>query len=315
MPGETLDQLFLVREKDMRTTKSGDLYLVCTLTDRTGALPARMWNISEAIFNSVPVDGFIHVKGRTEDYRGTLQCVIDACRPWATEKVELADFLPVTELDVEEMWAELCELLRGLKDKWVRLLVKKFMEDREFVAAFKRAPASMQLHHPYIGGLLEHTLGVMKSAAAVLPLYPKLSADLILAGSFLHDIGKTVELAASTSMTYTDRGLLVGHITIGAVMLAEKAKLLSQELNEPFAPRTLDLLQHIVLSHHGTMEFGSPRLPCVPEAFVVHYLDNLDAKIWMTQHCISNDPDPKSAFTAYNRALETRLYKPGLAAE
>ena len=309
MPGETLDQVFLVREKDLRTAKSGELYVVCTLVDRTGALPARMWRASEAIYNSIPVDGYLHAKGRTEDYKGTLQFIIDACRPYSAEKVDLADFLPVTEMDVEVMWNELLEILRAVKDKHVRLLIKKFVEDRDLVAAFKRAPAAMQVHHPFIGGLLEHTLNVARAAKAVLPLFPKVNADLVLAGAFLHDLGKAAELSVGTSMQCTDRGALVGHITIAVIWTGEKAAAIAADTGEPFPQRTLDLLQHIILSHHGSMEFGSPKLPMIPEAFVVHYLDNLDARVWMTTNQIANDPDPNSSFTSYIKHLETRLYK------
>ncbi len=309
MAGETLDQVFLVREKDLRTTKSGDLYIVCTLCDRTGMLPSRMWQASEAVFNGIPTDGFLHVKGRTEDYRGSLQFVIDACRPFPSDKVNLADFLRATDRDVEEMWAELLEILRGIKDKFVRLLIKKFVEDRDFVTAFKRAPAAMSMHHPYIGGLLEHTLNVARAAAAILPLYPQINADLVLAGVFLHDAGKAVELSSGTAIRYTDRGQLIGHITIAAIWVAEKAAALADELGEPFPARTLNLLQHIILAHHGEHQFGSPKLPAVPEAFVVHYLDNLDAKMFMTLDAIENDADPKAAFTPYLKQLETRIYK------
>ena len=308
-PGEGVDQVFQVREKDLRTTKSGDLYITCTLADRTGQVPARMWQASESIFSSIPKDGFLHVKGRTEDYRGSLQLVIEACRPIPPEKIALADFLPVTELDVEAMWAGLLEILRAVKDEWLRAIIKKFVEDRELVAAFKKAPASMQLHQPFVGGLLEHTLALAKAAKALLPLYPALNADLVLAGVFLHDIGKAAELSVGTSMAYTDRGQLVGHITIGVIWVEEKAKALAAERGEPFPPRTLNLLEHIILAHHGALEFGSPRLPAIPEAFFLHHLDNLDAKVWMTTHQIAADPDPNNPFTAYNKQLETRLYK------
>jgi 3'-5' exoribonuclease len=309
MAGQTLDQVFLVRQKDLRTAKTGDLFVVCTLADRTGQISARMWQASETIYNSIPQDGFLHIKGRCEDYKGSLQLIIDACRPWPADKVDLADFLPVTELDVEQMWSELLEILRAIKNKHLRLLVKKFVEDRQFVAAFKRAPAAMQMHHPFIGGLLEHTLKVARAAAALLPLYAKLNADLVLAGVFLHDVGKAAELSSGTTISYTDRGLLVGHITIGAVWVEEKARLVAQETGEEFPQRTIDLLEHIILSHHGSYEFGSPKLPAVPEAFFIHHLDNLDAKVWMTTNQIANDPDVEASFTAYNRQLETRLYK------
>jgi len=309
VPGQVLDQVFLVRDKDLRTTKTGGLYLMCTLADKTGTIPGRMWQISESIYNCISVEGFLHVKGRVEDYRGSLQFVIDSCRPFAADKIDLADFLAVTKHDIEKMWAELLEILRGIKDAKLRMLIKKFIEDREMVSAFKRAPAAMQLHHPFIGGLLEHTLSMARAATALLPLYPQVNGDLVLCGVFFHDLGKAAELSASTSMTYTDRGQLVGHIAIAVIWVAQKAAEITAETAEPFPQRTLDLLQHIILSHHGTMEFGSPKLPAIPEAFLVHHLDNLDAKVWMTTNAIDNDPDTKSSFTFCMKQLETRVYK------
>ncbi len=309
MPGETLDQVFLVRDKDLRTASNGSLYITCTLCDRTGHLPARMWQASESIYNSMPVEGFLQVKGRTESYKGTLQLIIDACRPYAAEKVDMAEFLPATQRDVEQMWAELLEILRTVKDKHLRLLIKEFVEDGELVGKFKRAPAAMQMHHPFLGGLLEHTLNVARAAAAILPLYPQINADLVLAGVFLHDVGKTDELSYALGFNYTDRGALVGHITMAAIWIQEKIAQIEAETSSPFPQRTRDLIQHIILSHHGVHEFGSPKLPAIPEAFFIHYLDNLDAKMYMTTSAIENDPDPEASFTSYNRELETRIYK------
>jgi len=308
-PGQTVNQVFLVREKDLRTTKSGDLYITCTLIDRTGKISARLWQATESIFTAISTDGFIHVKGRTEEYRGNLQLVIDALRPYPADKVDLSDFTAVTELDIEAMWSELLEILRAVKNKPLRMLIKKFVEDRALVAGFKKAPAAMEMHNPFVGGLLEHTLKIAQAAQALLPLYPKLNTDLVLTGVFLHDIGKIGELTAGTAINYTDRGQLIGHITIAAIWVQEKANLLSAEMGEPFPPKTLDLLQHLILSHHGVHEYGSPKLPMIPEAYFLHYLDNLDAKMYMTTHQIANDPDAESSFTSYHRQLETRLYK------
>jgi len=309
MPGETLNQVFCVRDKDLRTAKSGDLYVACTLADKTGTIPARLWQASESIYNSIPADGFLLVKGRSEDYKGNLQLIIDACRPVKPDSVDIDDFLPVTKHDVEKMWQELLEILRAIKDKQLRMLIKKFVEDRDLVAAFQRSPAAMQMHHPFIGGLLEHTLNVARAAKALLPLYPELNADLVLAGVFLHDIGKTAELTSGTAINYTDRGQLVGHITIAAIWTQQKAAEAGSALGEPFDARTLNLLHHIILSHHGVHEFGAPKLPAIPEAFFIHYLDNLDAKMYMTLHAIAADPDAAASFTSYLPQLETRVYK------
>ncbi|HET6429515.1 MAG TPA: HD domain-containing protein [Phycisphaerae bacterium] len=308
-PGEAVDQVFLVRDKDLRTTKKGDLYVVCTLCDRTGSVSARMWQATDAIFQGIPVGGFARVKGRTEDYRGTLQFIIEGLRPVPAEKVEMADFIATTDRDVDKMWAALMEFLRPVHNEPLKQLLRKFVQDKDLVAAVKRAPAAMEMHHPFVGGLVEHTFNVSRAAEALLPLYPQLNADLVRAGVFLHDLGKAAELTADTGINYTDRGQLVGHITIAAIWIQQKADAVAAETGEPFPQRTLDLLQHIILSHHGIFEYGSPKLPAIPEAFFIHYLDNLDAKMWMTTNAVANSPDPDSNFTTYMRQLETRVYR------
>ncbi|MHC4563119.1 MAG: 3'-5' exoribonuclease YhaM family protein [Planctomycetota bacterium] len=310
-PNEPLDQVFLVRDKELRTARNGKQYVQATLADRTGTISARLWDANEGIFQGIPTDGFLRVKGRTDEYKGVLQVIIEGCRPWAAEKVDIADFLATTDQDVEAMWTELLDILQDIKDEPLRRLLKKFTEDQKIVAAYKRAPAAMQMHHPFMGGLLEHTLGMARSTRAILPLYPKLNADLLLAAVFLHDIGKTAELTSGLSITYTDRGQLVGHITIAAIWVQEKAALVAEETGEPIPAKTISLLQHLILSHHGFHDYGSPKLPAVPEAIVLHYLDNLDAKMFMMFNAIDSDSDPEATFTPYLRQLETRVFKGG----
>jgi 3'-5' exoribonuclease len=309
MAGETIDQVFLVRAKDLRTAANGQMYITCALCDRTGSIQSRLWQASEGIFNSLPADGFVHVRGRTESYKGNLQLIIEALRPVKASAVEVEDFLAKTQFDVEKMWPELLEILGTIQDPWIKRLVAAFTDDPAIAESFKRAPAALQLHHPFIGGLLEHTLSLARACLAVLPLYPQVNRDLVLAGALLHDIGKIEELSADTAINYTDRGQLIGHITLGAVWTAQRAAQVAQQAGEPFPARTLDLLQHIILSHHGEYEYGSPRLPAIPEAFLLHYLDNLDAKLYMSLHAIASDPDATADFTQYHRQLETRIYK------
>ena len=308
-PNENIDQVFLVREKQLRTTRKGDLYIDASLGDRTGSIKARMWQVNEMIFNGIPADGFIHVKGRTEEYQGKVQLRIEACRPVSAEKVDMAEYLATTPRDIDAMWAELMEIMRDIRDEPLRLLIKKFTEDTEIIEIFKRAPAAVQMHHAYVGGLLEHTLNVARLAKVVLPLYPRLNPDLLLAAVFLHDIGKTAELSSGVSIKYTDRGQLVGHIAMAAIWIQETADCLADELGDEFPVKTTTLLQHLILSHHGVKEYGSPILPAIPEAFVLHYLDNLDAKMYMTSHAIESDPDGENHFTGYLRQLETQIYK------
>ncbi len=304
------DQIFLIRSKDLRTTTQGSLYIHAILVDRTGHLVARQWQATEEMFQQMPEGGFMHFKGRAENYKGNLQFVIDAMRPAEPGSYELADFLPATKHDVDQMWKRLVEILDGIKHPDLAALMKEFFADDELMGWFRRAPAAAAMHHAYIGGLLEHTLNLLEAALLVVPLYPKLSLDLVLAGLFLHDIGKAKELTHEANIGYSDEGQLVGHIALAVVWIDEKARAVAARTGKAFPEDLRAVLQHIVLSHHGRYEFGSPKLPAVPEAVVIHYLDNLDAKVNMFFAEIEKDLDPVGRWTSYNRALETKVYKP-----
>ncbi len=191
----------------------------------------------------------------------------------------------------------------------IRVIVEEFLADQEFVTRFKRAPAARTNHHACIGGLLEHTLNLLELAVLVLPRYPELSRDLVLAGLLLHDCGKTVELAYKTSFDYTTSGQLIGHIVQAVLWLHEKARRYTERTKNPISPEVLTALEHIILSHHGKYEYGSPKLPALPEAFLVHYLDNLDAKLAMAFNAINSDPDESAEWTAWVPALESKVYK------
>jgi 3'-5' exoribonuclease len=309
-PGERIeDQVFLIASKDLRTTTQGGLYIHCVLADRSGQVPGRMWQASESTFETMPVGGFLRFRGRTENYKGSLQFIIEGVRPVDPASVDLAEFLPRTQQDPDEMFARVKAILRQIKSKPLLVLVKQFVQDEELMERFRKAPAAVQLHHAYLGGLLEHTLNVLELALVVIPRYPQVSLDVVLAGVFLHDIGKTSELVYETSFGYSDSGQLVGHITQAAVWIREKAKQAEAELGEPIPAELVDMLQHIVLSHHGSYEFGSPKLPAIPEAVAVHYLDNLDAKLHLFLHEIANDPDDQSRWTQFVRSVNTRIYK------
>ncbi len=307
--GMALDQVFAVVQKDLRKTKKGDYYISARLSDRTGHIESRMWQASEAVYNGIPSEGLLHIKGRVEEYRGKLQIIIDACRPVRPDSADIADFVTTTPYDIEEMWAELLEILRSIRDKHLRLLIRKFVEDTRLAQEFKKAPAAVQMHHAYAGGLCEHTLSVARAARLLLPHYPNLNQDFVLASVFLHDIAKIDELHCELGIHYTDRGKLVGHITMACIWIENKAAAVAEELSEAFPRKTLNVLQHIILAHHGEHEFGSPKLPAVPEAFFLHYLDNLDAKMWMASNAIGGDTDADSDWTQFIPALQTRLFK------
>ncbi len=316
-PGERLEnQVFLINQKDLRTTTQGALYIHAILADRTGQLPARMWQATQKIFEFMPEGGFMRFTGRCENYKGSLQFIIDGLGEAPQETVELGDFLKKTERNIDEMWTRVQAILsEDLKHPQLKALIEEFLADETLMQKFRTAPAAVQLHHAYIGGLLEHTLALLELALRVIPLYPKLSLDLVLAGLFLHDIAKTTELGYDTNFKYTEGGQLVGHVVQGATWIEEKAAAVAQKTGQPFPDRIKWVLQHIVVSHHGRYEFGAPKLPATPEAIVIHYLDNLDAKIHIYLREIDSDRDPAAAWTNYNRGLETRIYKPDVLSD
>lgn len=309
-PGDRLeDEVYLIKSKDLRSTTNGGLYIHAVLADKTGQLVARQWQATEAGFAAMPEGGFMHFKGRAENYKGAMQFIIDAVRPAAAGSYALVDYLPTTTKDVEGMWRRLLEILRTIKHPDLVALIAEFVKDEKLMAGFKKAPAAANLHHAYIGGLLEHTLQLLEVAVRVLPLYPRLSSDLVLAGLFLHDVGKSEELTYETTIGYSNHGQLLGHITLATLWVEQKAQAAAEKLGRPLDPQVKWAIQHIILSHHGQYEFGSPKLPAIPEAAAIHHLDNLDAKVTMFLAEIDNDRDPVSAWTNFNKALDTRVYK------
>jgi len=308
-PGEKIeDQVFLIAAKDLRTTSQGGLYIHAILTDRTGQIPARMWQATEAIYKSMPEGGFLAFNGRTESYKGSLQFIIDGIRIVEDGSMDLGDFLPKTEFDIDTMYKRTIEILRTIKHKDLQSLVGAFVKDEAIMERFKTAPAAVQHHHAFIGGLLEHTLSLLELALVVIPRYPKLSLDLVLTSIFLHDIGKTAELTYDTNFKYSNEGQLVGHIAKACLWVEQKCDALAAD-GKPIDGDVKMTVQHMILSHHGTREFGSPVLPAMPESIALHHLDNLDAKVHTYLREIDKDPDEHSDWTQYQRSLETRIFK------
>ena len=306
---ERIDQIFMISQPQLRTTARGDYYIAAFLSDRTGKLNGRMWQASEEIFESLPQEGFARVRGRSENYQGALQLVIDGIQPVATAEVELEEFIPSTEKDIDEMFGRVGEILQTVGDKSLRRLIGAFVKDATLMNSFKKAPAAKNMHHAYIGGLLEHTLGLMELGAAILPLYPQLDGDLVLTALFLHDMGKTHELEFDVSFQYSDEGHFLGHLVQGTLMVEKKIDELNLKNKTPFPVDLRNRLLHVIVAHHGLREFGCPVMPSTPEAFVVHHLDNLDAKIALTFNEIEKDPGAGD-WTNYIRSIESYLYKP-----
>jgi 3'-5' exoribonuclease len=307
--GDSIDEIYLVNDKQLRANRNGNLYLQIELRDRTGSISARLWNAGENLFRLFEVGDFLLVRGKVQLFQGALQIILSHIERAEAEKVELADFLPHTEQDVSKLLERLRGTLLGLANPNLRALAECFFMDDDFVLGLCQVPAGVRNHHAYLGGLLEHVVTLMDAAERLLPLYPALDRDLLLMGIFLHDVGKVRELCYHKVFAYSDEGQLIGHLVIGVEMLNEKVGRVPDLTGEPFPAELLLRLKHMILSHHGTYEFGSPRLPMTPEAIALHCLDNLDAKIHSFTRDIREDRNQASAWTPFNQALQRRLFK------
>src|SRR5216683_987757 len=307
--GETIEEVYLVSDKQLRANRNGNLYLQVELRDRTGAISARLWNASEHLFRSFDTGDFLQVKGKVQLFQGALQMILSHIERIEAEKIELADFLPHTEHDVSKLLERLRGILLRLGNPHLKALVECFLMDDEFLRGFCQAPAGIRNHHAYLGGLLEHVVTLLDAAERLLPLYPELDRDLLLTGIFLHDVGKVRELSYGRVFSYTDEGQLIGHLVIGVEMLNEKAARVPDLTGEPFPTELLLRLKHMILSHHGTYEFGSPKLPMTPEAIALHHLDNFDAKVHSFSRDIREDANKDAVWTPFNTALQRRLFK------
>ncbi len=308
--GDSVEETFLVADKQYRANRNGNLYLQLDLRDRSGAMSARLWNAPEPLARSFEAGDFLLVKGKVQLFQGALQMILNHLERVPGDQVELGDFLPHTEQDVARLFDRLRTLLRQLNNPHLRALAECFLMDEEFVAAFCKVPAGVRMHHAYVGGLLEHVVTLLEGADRLAPLYPGIDRDLLLSGVFLHDVGKVRELACDRAFAYTDEGQLVGHIVLGVEMLMEKVRQVPDLTGEPFPPELLLRLKHLIVSHHGTLEFGSPVMPMTPEAIALHYLDNLDAKVHSFTRDIREDRGA-SAWTPFSQATQRRLFKGG----
>jgi 3'-5' exoribonuclease len=305
--GQLVASLFLVREKEIRiSARSGKSWLELSLGDRTGCIPAKMWENFEAIAKTFECDDVVRVRGRVKLYNGSKELTLEQIVPAAERDYELGDFLPHTKCDVEQLYADVRAAVAAMTNPWLQRLLASFVDDPEMAPRLKRAPAAMTMHHAYIGGLLEHVVSLIGLAKAVCAHYPELDADLVLAGVVLHDIGKTEELRYARGIDYSDAGRLLGHISIGAAMVREKIRTIPG-----FPPQLAVLVEHMVLSHHGTYEFGSPALPQIPEAVVLHFIDDIDSKMAAMRKSLDQAAAgaPADLWTERNPSLRRELLR------
>jgi 3'-5' exoribonuclease len=289
---------FVVVSKQVKPKKNGEPYLALTLGDRTGQLEAKMWDNVEEFLEAFEQDDFLKIKGLVNKYKNRFQLTIHKLRRMQEEEIDFSDYLPKTTKNIDELWAALGEFVREFADPHLKALLELFMADPEIAARYRNAPAAKTLHHAYIGGLLDHVLSLFRSCDLICRNYPQINRDLLLSGAFLHDIGKIHELTYNRSFSYTTRGQLLGHMIIELEMLQSKTSQIPG-----FPPNLRVLLEHMIISHHGQYEFGSPKLPMFPEALVLHYLDDLDSKMEAMRAHFEREAGLEGPWSSYNASL------------
>jgi 3'-5' exoribonuclease len=300
---QSITTFLLVHAKEIRSTKEGKQYLRMELGDRSGTIEARMWTKFELLVHDIARDDFVKVEGRVELYRDRPQLSLLQLRKARPEEIELADFLPHTKEDVEKMYAQLLDYANSIRNTWLQRLVLSIVKDPAISTRYKKAPAAKVMHHAYLGGLLEHVVGLCGLAKQVAEHYPELDLDLLLTVAILHDVGKLDELCYTRAIGYTTGGQLLGHIVM------ELETVLRAIDKIPGFPAELKtVVQHLLISHHGEYEFGSPKLPMIREALVFHYLDDLDSKMAAARAALASESGDEE-WSAYSGALQRKLLR------
>lgn len=307
--GDLVEEVYQVADRQLRANRNAALYLSLDLRDRTGTMNGRMWNVTEEGVAGIQTGGFVRIKGKVQLFQGARQLILSHVVPVDSTMVELRDFEAFSSEYIQELFEQLREILLSLENPTLRSLMECFLVDQPLMESLSRMPAGVKAHHAYHGGLVEHIVSLMKVVRQVCVCYPDLDEDLMLAGAFLHDIGKLRELSCESGFSYTDEGQLLGHLVIGVEMLSEKIRAAEQQTGEQFPEELAWRLKHLILSHHGSYEFGSPKLPMTPEAMALHFLDNLDAKLHEFHRAINDDVGTDSNWTLFIPRLDRKIYK------
>lgn len=303
-PGDKIVDSFLVTEKNLAFSQKGSPYLNIRLKDRTGEVEGKIWENADEWDRKFKKGDVIQVQARAVSFKNTRQLSIHDVEKLDELDINPADYFPSAGRDIEEMFMELMSYIEEIGTPYLKSLLASFFKDKAIAALFKKAPAAKSFHHVYVGGLLEHTLSVVRLLERVADHYNGIDRDMLITGGLLHDIGKIYEFSYDRIVDYSDQGRLVGHIVIGVEMLDGKIAAV-----EGFPDQAAMELRHILLSHHGTQEFGSPKRPKTPEALIVHHIDDLDAKVNAFQSFIEESSDDESKWTTFHRLFERFIYK------
>ncbi len=301
--GDRIFDIYLCKHKQAAVTKNGKAYENVTLQDKTGTVDAKVWEPNNPGIADYDTLDYIEVYGDVTSFQGNLQVNIKRIRVCREGEYNPAEYLPVSSKNIDEMYRELLDLIKSIKNPFLHELLESFfVKDEKFVKAFKNSSAAKTVHHGFVGGLLEHTLSVTKLCDYYCSAYPILKRDLLLSAAMFHDIGKTKEISAFPENDYTDDGQLLGHIVMGSQMVAQKAAKI-----DGFPHVLLAELQHCILAHHGKYEYGSPKLPALIEAVALNYADDTDAKLETFKELLENNTNTDNSWMGFNRFFESNL--------
>lgn len=307
--GDTVEEVFLLAEKALRANRNAQLFLLATLRDKSGSIAGLQWNVTEEGLAHIKSGDYVRVRGKIQLFQGGLQMIIAQIALADDTELDPADFLPKANQDAARHLERMRELLIDITNPYLAALVTAYWDDAEFVERFLATPAGVRAHHAYHGGLVEHVLNILEMGARIVDLFPALDKDLLLTGIFLHDLGKTREMVFDNSFIYSDEGQLLGHLLIGCEMLSDKVRVAEQALGQEFPSELVWQLKHMILSHHGTIEYGAAKLPMTPEAIALHHLDALDAKVHEFRKAIDEDLNGESRWTPFSPRLQRKIYK------
>ena len=308
-PQANVDQLFLATHKQLRPNRNGQLYLQVELADKSGMITGRLWNASDEDYDAFEDGDYVRVEGHTQLYSGALQLIVTAIARADPRTVDEREFQVLTANDLARLEEELATILGTLRSPPLKALADEILADAALVTAFKRTPAGVKHHHAYAGGLLDHVVNLLRLADRVAPLYPELDRDLLLVGVLVHDIGKVRELESLQGFSYSDEGQLLGHVLLGLEIVDAKIRGIESRTGQPFDPEAAVRVKHMIASHHGQYEFGSPKLPMTLEAVALHHLDHLDAKMAGTIQLLRNEATAADGWTQYQQSQGRKFFR------
>jgi len=306
---ENIDQVFIANGKQLRPNRQGNLYLQVSLSDRSGIVNAMQWNANQTVYDSFENGDYVIAQGTTQFFNGNLQIIVQKLTTADPARVDEAEFHVLSNESIGQLLVQLRQFVDSISNVQLKSLACFYLDNDELVSKLSQAPAGVKNHHAYQGGLLHHVVSLMELVDVVAPKYPDVDRDLVLIGVLLHDLSKIDELSYQKGFEYTDEGQLVGHLVMGVELLGKMIRDWEAANSDVFLNDLAIQLKHLIVSHHGEYEYGSPKLPMTLEAVMLHFLDNMDAKLFQFSQAMSSEANPDSQWTPYIASLGRKLYK------